>query len=146
MGRTLGHQLRDAALSGALAELSRLVQEGISPNDRDGFNNTALLHAARRGKLDCARFLIESGADVNMANDANYTPLYCAALIGNVEIVKMLLEAGAELHHATKDEDGFASTPPRTALFAAKHNHRHQVVELLEAAEARMHLAQREHE
>ena len=144
MTKILGHQLRDAAAIGDLAEVARLVQAGVSVNDLDDFNNTALLHAARRGKQGCVRFLIDSGADVNIANDTNYTPLFCAALHGDAEIVKMLLDAGAEQHHATKDEDGSVDTPPHTALFVAEHHHRHQAVELLKAAETRLRLPQKE--
>ncbi len=146
MTKTPEHQLRDAAAIGDLAEVARLVQAGVSVNDRSDFNNTALLHAARRGKRDCVRFLIDNGGDVNIANDSNYTPLFCAALHGDAEIVKMLLEAGAEQHHATRDEDVRVETPPHTALFVAERNNRQQVVDLLKAAETRLRLPQEEHD
>lgn len=130
--KTPGHQLRDAASSGNLSELKRLVQEGVPVNDRSSFNNTALLHAAMHGKRDCLRFLIDNGADVNIANDSGYTPLICAAKIGDHEAVEMLLEAGAETWRALKNEDGSSPEIPRTALTLAKRNRHDQVVELLE--------------
>lgn len=124
-------QLRDAASSGDLATLKRLVQAGVPVNDRSSFNNTALLYAAMHGKRDCVRFLIDNGADVNIANDSGYTPLICAAKIGASEIVQMLLDAGAEKRHALLNEDGSPSMPPRTALTLAERNHHAHVVEML---------------
>lgn len=133
--KTPGHQLREAALSGDLGKLAHLVRGGVSANERDAFNNTALLHAARRGKLDCVRFLIDNGADVNIANDSGYTPLICAVIIGEYEIVKMLLNANAEAWHTLKNEDDPAA-PPQTALDLAEYRHHDKVVELLKGAEA----------
>ncbi len=128
---TPAQQLRDAASSGDLAALKRLIQEGVPVNDRSNFNNTALLYAAMHGKRDCVQFLIDSGADVNIANNSGYTPLICAAKIGAYEIVQMLLASGAEKHHALLNEDGSPSLPPRTALTLAKRNHHFDVVEML---------------
>lgn len=133
MEKTPAHQLRDAASAGDLAELKRLVQEGVPVNDRSAFNNTALLYAAMHGKRECLRFLINNGADVNIANDSGYTPLICAAKIGDHEAVKMLLEAGAETGHALKDdEDDSTPKTQRTALTLAARNQHPRVVELLE--------------
>ena len=129
--KTPTHKLRDAASSGDLAELKRLVQEGVPVNDRSSFNNTALLYAAMHGKRDCLRFLIDSGADVNIANDSGYTPLICSAKIGDYEAVTMLLESGAETWHALKDEDGSIPKIQRTALTLAERNCHHRVAELL---------------
>ena len=129
--KTPAHQLREAASSGDLAELKRLVQEGVSVNDRSAFNNTALLYASLHGQRECIRFLIEQGANVNIANDSGYTPLICAAKIGDYEAVRMLLNAGAEAWHALKNEDGSPSMVPRTALTLAQHNRHYRVVELL---------------
>ena len=130
--KTPAHRLRDAASSGNLDELVKLVQTGVPVNDRSSFNNTALLYAAMHGKSECVRFLIENGADVNIANDTGYTPLICAAKIGDYESVTMLLEAGAETWHTLKEEDGSASKTQRTALSLAKYRGHSQIVELLE--------------
>jgi ankyrin repeat protein len=129
--KSLEHQLRDAASSGNLTELKRLVQEGVPVNDRSSFNNTALLYAAMHGKCGCLRFLIDNGADVNIANNSGYTPLLCAAKIGDYEAVKMLLDAGAETWHTLKDEDNPLLKSQRTALSLAERNGHQRVVELL---------------
>ena len=129
-------QLRDAAASGDLAALRRLVQEGVAINDRSTYNNTALLYAAMHGKQDCVRLLIENGADVSIANNSGYTPLICAAKIGDYETVQMLLDAGADKGHTLLNEDGTPSRPPRTALTLAKRNHHNRVAELLVAVGA----------
>ncbi len=129
--KTPAHQLRDSASSGNLAELKRLVREGVSVNDRSPFNNTALLHAAKHGKRDCVRFLMDNGADVNIANDSGYTPLICSATIGDYEGVNMLLEAGAETWHTLKEEDGSPRKVQQTALTLAERNKHYRVAELL---------------
>ncbi len=129
--KTLAQQLRDAASSGDLAALKRLIEDGVPVNDRSSFNNTALLYAAMHGKCDCVHFLIANEANVNIANNSGYTPLICAAKIGALEIVQMLLKAGAEKRHALLNEDGSPSMPPRTALVLAERNHHDRVAELL---------------
>lgn len=129
--KTPAHHLRDAASSGNLSDLVKLVREGVPVNDLSPSHNTALLYAALHGKSECVRFLIENGADVNIANDTGYTPLICAAKIGDYESVKMLLEAGAETWHTLK-EDGSPSETQRTALSLAKYRGHSQVVGLLE--------------
>ena len=131
MTKILGHQLRDAASSGDLAALKRLIEDGVPINDRSSFNNTALLYTAMHGQRDCVHFLIENGADVNIVNNSGYTPLICAAKIGASEIVQMLLDAGAEKRHALLNEDGSPSMPPRTALVLAERNHHDRVAALL---------------
>lgn len=125
------HQLRDAASSGNLAELQRLVQEGVPVNDRSDFNNAALLYASHHGKRECVRFLIDNGADVNIANNSGYIPLISSATIGDYESVKMLLEAGAETWHTLKEEDGSPRKVQQTALTLAERNKHYRVVELL---------------
>ena len=131
MEKTPAHQLRDYASSGNLAELERLVREGVSVNDRSSFNNTALLHAAKHGKRNCLRFLIDNGADVNIVNNSGYTPLICSAIIGDYEGVKALLKAGAETWHTLKEEDGSPHRVQQTALTLAERNKHDRVAELL---------------
>ena len=130
------HQLRDAASSGNLAQLKKLTWEGVSVNDADSFNNTALLYAAKHGKRDCLRFLIDNGGDVNIANNSGYTALICSAIIGDYEGVKMLLEAGAETWHTLKEEDGSPRQVQQTALILAERNGHHRVAELLKGVGA----------
>ncbi len=129
--KTPAHQLRDAASSGNLAELQRLVQEGVPVNDRSSFNNTALLYASNHGKRECVRFLLDNGADVNIANNSGYTPLISSAIIGDYESVRMLLEAGAETWHTLKEEDGSPRRVQQTALTLAERNGHQRVAELL---------------
>lgn len=58
---------------------------------------TALLFAARFGRLGAAKRLIEAGADVNQSGDSGATPLFRAAEAGHIEVAKLLLEHAAKV-------------------------------------------------
>ena len=49
------------------------------PDARDRVNNTALIFAARDGRLEIAKALIAAGAAVNWIDDEEVTPLILAA-------------------------------------------------------------------
>jgi len=72
---------------------------------------TALIYAARDGRVEAARHLIAAGADVELAEANGITPLLMAALNDQLEVAYLLLEAGAD-----PDADDFWG---RTPLFAA---------------------------
>ena len=123
-----GHLLRNAASSGDIGTVRKLLAEDADVNDRDSFNNTALLYAAKHGKFECVRLLIEHGADTNIANENGYTPLICAAIIGAENVVGDLLKAGADVQCRLKDDK---SQDNSTALSLARYRCRSEVVNLL---------------
>ena len=57
---------------------------------------TALICAARSGKLECVKLLIDAGADLNHKDRHNYSALYHAASRGHFRCVTLLRSAGAE--------------------------------------------------
>ena len=92
--------LHEAAKSGNLAEVERLIKEGADVNAKDKTGETPLHGAAETGRKDVVELLISKGANVNAAAWSGFyagyqTPLHYAAAGGNIEIAKLLLSKGA---------------------------------------------------
>jgi uncharacterized protein len=73
---------------------------------------TALLYAARDGRLDIARLLVSAGADVNQAEANKVTPLLIAIANDHLDVANFLLDHGANVNAA----DYWGRTPLWTAL------------------------------
>lgn len=84
----------DAALSGNVAEIERLLDEG-GEVDEAGLAGP-LYFAIQRGHTEAAMLLIDRGADVNRMSKWG-TPLHIASRKGNAVVVKALLDLGADL-------------------------------------------------
>ena len=110
-----------AASEGHTAVVKQLLAKGADPklssaaatkkDRRPAGGMTALLFAARQGKLDTATALIDGGADVNQPGADNTSPLLIAIVNGHYDIASMLLQHGANPNIA--DENG------RSPLYAA---------------------------
>ncbi len=73
---------------------------------------TALLVAARDGRINAVNAFLDAGSDVNQASDTDHaTPLILAVINGHYDLAKVLLDRGANPRLATTDG--------ATALFAA---------------------------
>jgi ankyrin repeat protein len=93
-----------AANKGDGAAMARLLAAGADPNAlvtrplpsrgkvRQG---TALVVAARYGRLEAARLLLDAGADPSRANSDYATPLMIAAGNGHPDVLRLLLARGA---------------------------------------------------
>jgi ankyrin repeat protein len=80
-----------------------IVRSGVPPQGEQQptpGRMTALLLAARDGKLDAAKVLVEVGADVNLADPNGITPLLMALTNGQIDVAKFLLEHGSDPKHA----------------------------------------------
>jgi ankyrin repeat protein len=73
---------------------------------------TALLYAARDGKLAIAQMLVKGGADVNQAEANKMTPLLIAIANDHPDVAQFLLSKGADVNAA----DYWGRTPLWTAL------------------------------
>lgn len=73
---------------------------------------TALLYAARDGRLDIARMLLDTGADVNQPEANKVTPLLIAIANDHLNLAQFLLSKGADINAA----DSWGRTPLWTAL------------------------------
>ncbi len=72
---------------------------------------TALLHAAREGRIEAAGVLLDGGADIDQVSADATSPLLMATLNGQFDMALMLIERGADPNLA-------ASTDGATPLFA----------------------------
>jgi ankyrin repeat protein len=59
---------------------------------------TALLYAARKGCLECAKILVKAGADKDLPDPDNVTPLLLATLNFNFDIAAFLVQKGANVN------------------------------------------------
>jgi ankyrin repeat protein len=92
------NKLIDAAGSGDLDTVQRLLETGLDVNVKlkDGF--TALMAAITSGHTEVVKALLTSGADSNLRDDHGMTPLMMAAGKGRIEIVNALIKGGANIY------------------------------------------------
>lgn len=89
--------LRDAAITGDLGRVMKLVSEGCDFNHASGAGDTPLSNAVKGRRLEVARFLLAHGANVNGRNSLlGDTPFMEAARSGDTEMLKLLLAQGAD--------------------------------------------------
>jgi ankyrin repeat protein len=115
-----------ACINGNAAMIEVLLKAGADPNTAIR-GETALMTAARTGKVAAVKSLLAHGADVNFKEDQrDQTALMWAAAEGNTATVEELIEHGADIHARTKG--GF--TP---LLFAVREGRIGVVQALLKA-------------
>lgn len=105
--------LNNPNINGTLAGLLLLIPLIGSAGDLTAANlaagathrngKTALMLAARDGKVEEVRDLLQGGAEVNRSNDNGGTPIMYAALGGSLEIVKLFIANGAEVNAVAKN-------------------------------------------
>lgn len=109
--------LFDAAKSGDLPAIARLLASGAAVNSRDRDQATPLIAAALVGQGEAAKLLLAKGADIQARNAGGFTALHAAAYAGSVPVATLLLDKGA----ARDDAENKAGV---TAFFvAAEENH-----------------------
>ena len=77
-------------------ELRRLLEDGLDPNIRNQYGESALMIASIKGSEDTVRLFLEYNADPNIVNDFDETPLLQASIYGYPDIVETLLEYNAD--------------------------------------------------
>lgn len=92
------------AIAGALAS-------GADIDATDTQGRTAILIAAKAGRLDVVRQLIAAGADIDKQDQIRLNPLLWGCISGNLDLVVLMVEAGADLERRTRF-DGVAIHPP----------------------------------
>jgi len=133
-----------ACTNGSAAMVEMLLKAGEDANviiTPDG--DTALMMAARTGKVDAVRVLLDHGAQVNGTNPRGQTPLMWAVSEKNAAAAKFLIERGANVNAKTNplppprklDLIFSAPTPAggmAALLFAARQNDLASVKTLLD--------------
>jgi hypothetical protein len=99
MASEVNWELCDAAESGDVADIERLIAAGADPNAAD-VESTPLQAAAANGHIAAIAALLAVGARVNGAGRSGSTPLLLAASCGHAAAVTALLAAGADVHRA----------------------------------------------
>ncbi|KAK7397317.1 hypothetical protein VNO78_18485 [Psophocarpus tetragonolobus] len=117
--------LHFAAREGQTAVCEYLLTDLNLPVDsQDDDGETALIHAARQGHTDTAKYIIDHGADPTVSSNLGATPLHHSAGIGDTELLKYLLSRGVN-----PDLESDAGTP---LVWAAGHAQPAAVSVLLE--------------
>jgi len=75
--------------------LKQLLDNGISPDVKEGSPTTPLHEAVRRELTDAVRILLDKGANPNVRDSRGDTPLHYALKSNSTFIVKQLLARGA---------------------------------------------------
>ena len=97
-----GAALIEAATSGSLAQVRRLLDAGAPVEARDSRRRTPVLAATQGNHLEVVRLLIARGADVNAQDAQQDSAFLLAGASGDTDIVRATLAAGADLGSTTR--------------------------------------------
>jgi ankyrin repeat protein len=98
-----GQQLIEAIRIGDGGKAMSLLTENPTLINTRGYGNeTPLLVALEKGKVDWASFFIGKGADVNAANSDGETPLILATRMASEQVVGWLIEEKAKVDQSNK--------------------------------------------
>lgn len=118
-----------AAYNNALESIKVLVKHEVSIDDQDREGFTPLMVSIQRGNRETTEYLLENGADIRIKNQGNMTALAFAVEAGNYDLADTLIRKGADVNHMINKS--------LNILELAKGNKNDEIVELLEAADAK---------
>ena len=101
----------DYVTRGDLAEIERLIGEGVNIHYENENGDNALIIAAKRGYMDVVRVLLEAGSHIYSTNKYGHNPLIVAAMQCHPEVVKVILEFSKKVSER--------KTPSVVAIMAA---------------------------
>src|SRR5204863_1612456 len=91
-----------SGVNGNAAMIDALIHAGADPNSANPGGETALMTAARTGKLDAVKLLLDRGAAVNAKESVRgQTALMWAVLENHPDVVKLLIARGADVNGQT---------------------------------------------
>ena len=106
----MGHTaLQVSAMSGNIAIVRRLLQEGANINSRGSTDSTPLMMAAQRGRTDVVELLLNEGAAIDntpVNEDASRTALALALDGKHTATARILLERGAHANAISSQPAG----------------------------------------
>lgn len=101
----LNAALLEAAATDDIPAFRRAFAEGAHINARGEINETALIRAAREGRLIMTEILLGAGASLDLQDRDGRTALSYATQGGFTEIVSMLVRSGADITLDDKNGD-----------------------------------------
>lgn len=100
--RTPQQHLFDVACRrGGLAEMQKLLRDGIDPNSRHQSGIPVIIAAVGGANVEASCLLLRSGADPELQDAQGWTALHHACTAGADECVSELLHHGADVHALT---------------------------------------------
>jgi ankyrin repeat protein len=105
--------------NGDFAEVSRLLDAGVSLSAKNKQGETPLYEAAEKGQLDIAKLLITKGADARARTPNGESVLHAAAMIESAALMTALIEAGADKNSANNDGETPLHWAAMTGTFLA---------------------------
>ena len=115
--------LFNAASSGNVQQIGKLLSQGLDVNLSNSENETALHMAAARGHYEAVMFLVRKGAWVNATTVKNWIPLHHAVRFRHANIVNFLVQRGSSA--ASRTSDGLS------AYDIAKNNNDYRILGIL---------------
>lgn len=100
LGDRVGSGLMIAAREGNIPLMELFAARGADVNQANQLGETALMHAAWKGRIEAARWLLAHGARVD-SESMQWTALHYAVFAGHSDIAALLLEKGADLNART---------------------------------------------
>jgi len=117
----LDRALYEAAESGEVSDVERLLNAGANINSVLAGDGSPLIGAARQGRLEAVRFLLDRGADPNLPVRGDGNPLIMAAREGHAAVVALLLDRGARIEEVVPgDENALIQASGSGQLTAVK--------------------------
>ncbi len=102
-----------ACINGNATMLEKLLEAGADPNRSLPEGETALMTAARTGRVSAVTLLIEHGAAVNVTEQwRGQTALMWAAAEGHAAVVQALIDHGADITVRSGRSDKALVSPP----------------------------------
>ncbi len=83
-------------------EIAAAIAGGADIDATDTVGRTAILIAAKAGRLDVVATLIEAGADIDAQDNISLNPFLWGCISGNTELVRMMVAAGTDLTRLTR--------------------------------------------
>ena len=98
--------LFNAASSGNIQQIQKLISQGLDINVSNAERETALHMAAARGNFEAVMYLVKSGANVNAQTVKNWIPLHHAVRFRHPNVVNFLIQRGS--YAAARTSDGLS--------------------------------------
>lgn len=95
-GQDLGLALREAAATGATAEVTRLIAAGAPLDAQDAEGRTALLRAVAADQVEVSKLLLQAGASPNIQAANQDTPWLLAGASGRTAILAAMIPRGPD--------------------------------------------------